>query len=350
MVDGPASRICIRVKFAASKRQHVLWAEILGCNVNERECAMNKSFSERIRLIKSRRNPDNRIAVANSRRGFTFDEAARTTDDLHEFILEAMCEVDDSYTKRTKDAGNKVKDILEKSVACEFRYQGSVMTDTHIKGASDIDLLCLGQRCANEAWGPSRERMLCLQKLDGLVYSVVSGAKSLQVKLSATSVKVDVVNGTWNTAYYPENGRMVRIYNAISQSMEKGDYPFISINSINKRSADTQGRLKRMIRFLKNLKEDADAPIKLSSFEINAICYDVDPGLYHACSYIQLVDVITRQIWNKFIANGASPQTIKSVTGEDYPFSDKPSSIVEVKKLYNDLFPIWNTLHNAKEI
>ena len=312
---------------------------------------MKKSFSERIQLIRSRRNPDNRIKVANSRYGIALDEAPRTTDDLHEFILEAMCEVDDSYTKRTKDAGNRVKGILEKVVACELRYQGSVLTDTHIKGSSDIDLLCLGHRLSyDETKGPARERVLCSQRLSGLGYNVISGAKSLQVKPTTYAVKVDVVNGTWNTSYQPEEGRIIRIYNAVSHYMEKGDYPFISINNINKRSANTQGRLKKMIRFLKNLKEDSDSPIKLSSFEINAICYDVDVDSYYKCTYVQLVDVLTRYIWGKFIENGSSPQNIKSVTGEDYPFRDNPSSIVEVRKLYNDLFPIWQTLHNAREI
>lgn len=312
---------------------------------------MKKSFRERIQLIRNRRNPAHRIALANSKPSLTLNETRSATDDLHEFILEAMCEVDASYTNKTKEAGNRVREILKRAVDCDFRYQGSVMTGTHIKGASDIDLLCLGQRSMiNEEDRPRRDRILCCQKLSGLGYYVIRGAKSLKVSVPSYSVKVDVVNGTWNTFHEPEACRIVKIYNADSQSMEKGDYPFISIERINSRSADTQGRLKRMIRFLKNLKEDADVPIKLSSFEINAICYDVDPNLYYACSYIQLVDVITRQIWNKFIANNALPQIIKSVTEEDYPFRDNPSSIGEVKKLYDDLFPIWNTLHNAKEI
>lgn len=312
---------------------------------------MNKSFSERIQLIRNRRNPENRIKVANSRHGLTLDEALKTTDDLHEFILEAMCEVDDSYTKRTKDAGNKVKGILEKSVTCDFRYQGSVMTDTHIKGASDIDLLCLGHRSLyDEAKNPARERVLCSQRLRGLGYNVVSGAKSLQVKPTTYSIKVDVVNGTWNTSYQPESCRLIRIYNAKVQSMEKGDYPFISIKNINERSADTQGRLKKMIRFLKNLKEDSNSPIKLSSFEINAICYGIDVNSYYKCNYVQLVNVLTCYIWKKFVENGSYPQDIMSVTGVDYPFRDNPSAIVEVRKLYNDLFPIWQILHNAREI
>lgn len=312
---------------------------------------MNKSFSERIQLIRNRRNPAHRIALANSRLGRTLNEARSATDDLHEFILEAMCEVDASYTNKTKEAGNRVREILEGAVNCDFRYQGSVMTGTHIKGASDIDLLCLGQRSMlNEEDRPRRDRILCCQKLSGLGYYVIRGAKSLQVRLPSYSVKVDVVNGTWNTSFTLEDYRMVRIYNADSRSMEKGDYPFVSIKRINRRSSDTQGRLKRMIRFLKNLKEDADVPIKLSSFEINAICYDIDPNLYRTCNYIQLVDVLTRQIWNKFFSDTASPQGIRSVTEEDYPFRDKPGSIVEVRKLYNDLFLIWKTLHNAKEI
>lgn len=312
---------------------------------------MNKSFSERINLIRSRRNPDNRVILANSRDAGLLKEAQTARDDLHRFIFEAMCEVDEQYTLRTKNSGEKVKGVLANAVACEFRYQGSVMTDTHIKGASDIDLLCLGQRSShNETLNPAHERWLCSQRLKNVGYNVVSNAKSLQVRPSATSIKVDVVNGTWNTSYHPEEGRLIRIYNAVSLNMEKGDYPFISISRINKRSAETQGRLKRMIRFLKNLKEDADSPIKLSSFEINAICYGIDPRSYHSHNYLQLIDVLTRHISHMFIEDGATPQTIKSVTDEDYPFRDKPNSIIEVKKLYNDLFLIWQTLHNAKEI
>ena len=105
-----------------------------------------------------------------------------------------------------------------------------------------------------------------------------------------------------------------------------------------------------MIRFLKNLKEDSDSPIKLSSFEINAICYGIDVNSYYKCNYVQLVNVLTCYIWKKFIENGSYPQDILSVTGEDYPFRDNPSAIVEVRKLYNDLFPIWQILHNAREI
>ena len=165
---------------------------------------MNKSFSERIHLIRSRRNPDNRVILANSRDVGLLKEAQTARDDLHRFIFEAMCEVDEQYTLRTKNAGEKVKRALGDAVSCEFRYQGSVMTDTHIKGASDIDLLCLGQRSEyGETAKPARERRLCSQRLKEAGYNVVDGAKSLQVKPSANSVKVDVVNGTWNTSYHP---------------------------------------------------------------------------------------------------------------------------------------------------
>ena len=51
-----------------------------------------------------------------------------------------------------------------------------------------------------------------------------------------------------------------------------------------------------MIRFIKNVKEDSGYEIDLNSFEINAICYDIEINEYKDKRFDELVGVIYRQL------------------------------------------------------
>jgi len=68
--------------------------------------------------------------------------------DVVEYVRFAMNGVDPAYTQKTKDAGENVKTHLTNGGLSDasFRYQGSVMTNTHIKGYSDIDLLTISEK------------------------------------------------------------------------------------------------------------------------------------------------------------------------------------------------------------
>lgn len=325
---------------------------------------MKRSFADKTESIIQRQNPDGvRIVLANESMGVpTFDEAPR--DELHDFIWHAMCEVPQIYTDRVIRNGELVKNTLNKVLPSrDLVYQGSVMTGTHIKGASDIDLLCLGTPSAHSTdprvgwllnmptYRPAQDRDKCVTALcNAGFYTVLQHAKSIQVYTSRTATKVDVVNGTWQTNDRHQENRKVSIYNHAKSAMEPGDYPFNSIKKINDRSSFTNGRLKRMIRFLKNLRTESDLGITVSSFELNAICYAIDPSIYVRADYIGLVDVLTRYIYHHVIITGAHPEKIPSVTGLEYPFRKNPAALMELQRLYtNELFPIWDVLHKHGE-
>jgi hypothetical protein len=63
------------------------------------------------------------------------------------YALGAMQAVGAEYTKNSIEEGDRIKEKLRTSLLGEidvdFRYQGSVPLDIHIKGVSDIDLLVL---------------------------------------------------------------------------------------------------------------------------------------------------------------------------------------------------------------
>ena len=67
--------------------------------------------------------------------------------DVVKYVKRAMCAVGEDYTKRTIEAGEAAKQHLKDSSRnISFEYQGSVMTNTHIRGASDIDLLVMCEK------------------------------------------------------------------------------------------------------------------------------------------------------------------------------------------------------------
>src|SRR3989339_1509713 len=65
--------------------------------------------------------------------------------DSVKYVIGAMQPIDPEYTKNTYIQAERVRSQLEGRLIekCEYKYQGSVTNDTHIKAKSDIDLLVL---------------------------------------------------------------------------------------------------------------------------------------------------------------------------------------------------------------
>jgi hypothetical protein len=137
--------------------------------------------------------------------------------------------------------------------------------------------------------------------------------------------------------------RGIYIYDKDNNKRLGPDFPFLSIDRINTRSLYTEGRLKKMIRFLKNVKADSELSIDLSSFDINAICYDINVNEYKDSHYLDLVRVVWLKLftlcWNETEANN-----LKSVDGTEYIFRDKPSKMASLRRLRDEVSKIYNEI------
>lgn len=104
---------------------------------------MAKNYRLLTESIKGRINPEN-FALKKS---FSDELATVSYSEVLTYIRLAMKGVEPEYTQKSKDAGERVKEHLSKKLSdVVFKYQGSVMTDTHIKGYSDIDLLTISEK------------------------------------------------------------------------------------------------------------------------------------------------------------------------------------------------------------
>lgn len=214
------------------------------------------------------------------------------------YVLATMAPIDGNYTKNTFAQGDRVKEQLDKGLTerCDFEYQGSVSTDTHIKQYSDIDLLVLlkkfswiepPQFVSNPYLGSPKDDILALR---ASAYSrlkiafpeaLVDNSGATAVAISGGSLKrdVDVVPATWfhTNAYATSNDsayRGVKVFNKALQEFVSNT-PFLHKRRIEIRDQECRGGLRKAIRLLKSIKADSEGRVELSSYNIAGIAYSI---------------------------------------------------------------------------
>lgn len=304
------------------------------------------------------------------------------------YVKMAMNEVDEKYTQVTIEAGEKVKEHLQRcQYGISYEYQGSVMTKTHIRGNSDIDLLTLTGKFNDTDYTQARNivessmyeysfnqqlrlkdfvgsfshyqgdanndlKLLRLENETILkqIYSSCDIEKTKAIRITNLNLNrdVDIVTASWHNSIdyivsQDKTYRGIQIYDKALNMRLGPDFPFLSINRINVRSSETNGRLKKMIRFLKNVRSDSDKKITLTSFEINAICYNIDINKYKDKYYLDLVGVLWLELYN-LCQDEEKANNLKSVDGTEYVFRGKQQKLEDLRLLNNEVFSIYQDL------
>lgn len=230
-----------------------------------------------------------------------------TTQPFTRYALGAMQAVEKRYTDISIETATRVGKQLQQglSMNVDFRLQGSVPLDVHIRGVSDVDLLTLagsyltytqGGALASSGWYiPSNRRpvdvLLELRREAETVLKTAypkvtvdcSGGKAIAMSGGSLARPVDVVPSHWhdNIDYQKaqqEHERGVTILNKhVPTTIE--NLPFLHIHRINEADTLTLGGLKKAIRLAKNVKNDAEddkAAMKLPSFDIAALLSHAD--------------------------------------------------------------------------
>lgn len=237
------------------------------------------------------------------------------------YALGAMQAVDKEYTEISKKTAERVQNQLRSrlgkaGILTDFRLQGSVPLDIHIKGISDVDLLLIdtsfftysphgskaqrggyhGTQTSKTSVGVlstlRREAEAALKAAYPAAQVSCDGAKAIKLSNGSLQRDVDVVPSHWfDTEDYQrtmiDDYRGVEIFDKTNyQTLENS--PFLHINRIIGRCSQSKGGLRKAIRLCKNIKADlVDEGRKfyLSSYDIAAL-------LYHAnITALQLGDI-----------------------------------------------------------
>lgn len=239
------------------------------------------------------------------------------------YALGTMQEVGADYTRISIETAQRVGNQLNGGLTAagfsvDFRLQGSVSLNVHIRGVSDVDLLNLdtgfftyqtsGVRSAlglyraptnktslGVLWSLRHEAEKILKSKFPAATVYISGGKAIAISGGSLARPVDVVPSHWHDtdAYQTsllERDRGVTILNK-KVPVTINNLPFLHIARVNERDAGTAGGLKKAIRLCKNVKNDAveeGKKIDFPSFDIAATMYHADTNALRAAQYYEL--------------------------------------------------------------
>lgn len=268
----------------------------------------NFDYSKRLDNLKKRRQEDGEL-IKKSEFG-EYEVLKESYEELKEsttikYVIGAMNPVDLKYTHNTIAEGERVKNQLSKlkdsGFNVEFRYQGSVTNNTHIKAHSDIDVLTLHsdfyslEAPQKPSFPYAGDPVKDLCELREECFSILSnafpaaevdnsGAKSIGLQGGSLRRKVDVVPSNWyNTNLYKQTGEeyhrgvMVLDYH---NKTRLTNTPFYHNKLLDDKDLYTATNYKKVVRLLKTLKADSEVKINISSYDIAALMYHMDNSTY----------------------------------------------------------------------
>ncbi|MFV8392815.1 hypothetical protein [Flavobacterium sp. LB2P6] len=358
---------------------------------------MSKSYDQLIQKINQRSNPDfytmKALFAEENGTSLLFENKKLKTAEVYIYVQKAMKGVAQEYTNNSKTAANQVEAHLKLSHGGEvhFERQGSVMTNTHIIKDNDIDLVQITNKSKgvdhsglkkaldnpivfnsielknlkkhsddfSQYEGNQLTDLKAIRKKSEEVLAStykevdVKKVNSIYVQVSSPKRDVDVVTATYykGVEYMKTNRdyrRGIQIYNKDLHKLLDVDYPFWSIKRINERSVLTNGRLKNMIRFIKNVKFDCDNIDNkgaIRSFHVNAICYNINITKYQYAHFLDLVSVINEELIRISI-DKSYRDNIKSVDGTEIIFEkDCDKKLQEIRFLQAEINQIITDLN-----
>lgn len=221
-----------------------------------------------------------------------------TQTDSVKYAIGAMQPIDPTYTRNTFAQGDRVKNQLKERLTqpCDYEYQGSTDTDTHIMARSDIDLLMIRtgwvwneppQVTANPYAGDPVADMRQLRKdaagaLNSAFYAAtLDQSRPRALKLSGGSLtrEVDVVPASWfdTNDYARTREKMYRGIKVFDN--DTGAFipntPFLHKRQIELRDQETRSGLRKAIRLMKTLRYDSEGRVRMSSYDICGIAYNI---------------------------------------------------------------------------
>ena len=282
---------------------------------------MSIDFSSALGKMRQRRLGDDAISILKSEL-----YESRGKSDATRYALGAMQEVDPDYTRISIEEGDRVKDHLDGSLSTSlsFRYQGSVPLNTHIRRSSDIDLLVIhdsffsydskGYKAANYTGGYDaitamvKLRKDCEESLKSRYYAAkvdTSGAKSITLSEGSFKRKVDVVPANWyDTCRFQEYGheyfRDIQVLDKTVPERIKNS-PFMFMHEIDMKDKRTNGGAKKVIRMLKNIKNDSTYGIELSTYDITSIVWHMPDEKLNVNQFMELSLLANTQDYLNFL-------------------------------------------------
>jgi hypothetical protein len=310
-----------------------------------------------------------RRAPQDERRIYNFSESFETQyGEATKYLIGAMSPVAPRYTQRLVEQGDRVENQLKTRLAelypaLEFRRQGSVSNNTHIKFRSDVDVLVIidkfhtleppQQPPSPYRGNPDQDlidlRQNCADELkNAFPAATVDNKGSTCVTIDGGSLvcAVDAVPSNWfNTVawsqYRQEHERGVQVYNR-DKRQRILNRPFLYNHRIHLHDAPRIGVPRCLMRLLKNIKADheksgLDDDVDFSSFDICSLVYRMPDDLVTGIHNRPLHLIYALLVWMANVLNTPSLRGSLNVVDDSRLIFDTPTKERGLRILFEDL-------------
>ncbi|UWR33032.1 hypothetical protein K3759_13930 [Sulfitobacter sp. W027] len=289
-------------------------------------------IDDRIARLKSRRQDNWNDSLRTQSYQESFEK--RTNQRATKYALGALQEVDARSTDISYEEFQKVKEALEKRMPQrgfnpEFRMQGSVPLNIHIRGVSDVDILEINGALITysptgakaNTYIPSgsvstaadevlKMRTITEDELTKQYYGAKvdkGNAKSIQLSEGGFRRKVDVVPSHWfDSVDYQEHGFEIhRGITVVDKNTRESfrNFPFLFGHKINSKGKETNDGSKMATRLLKNIKSDSEYDNALSSYDIASLMFHCPSSTIVSRSGRDLAVLSGTETWLSELAN-----------------------------------------------
>lgn len=286
-----------------------------------------------------------------------------------QYVEEAMKPLPKRSTEISYEEGDKIKCHLDeglksKKIDVTFRYQGSVTCNTHIKGASDIDLLVITEKFYTlehplaASYPYKGDPISDMQELRNACHEILSeaypvakidntGAKSIRLSGGSLRRDIDVVPANWfNSLLYDKFCqdflRGVQVFDKNTKERTV-NYPFYNQRLIEEKDKTCYRLYRPLIRLAKNLREDSEKrEVKeISSYDIQALFYNMPNDSYYVQDDVDIVSSATQYMCS-LLKNSAAFSKLY-VPDKTRKIADK-LSIVQLKAFYTEFYELTNNM------
>ncbi|MGB3431733.1 hypothetical protein [Achromobacter sp.] len=336
---------------------------------------MATDFSSRIGRVNARRNGTSLTALNKSfplgEDSSLLDSVARgyqnkTKSRSFQYALISMQEVDAKYTAISYREAERVakqldSGLLKNGNAVTVELQGSLPLNVHLRRVSDVDMLVwpwaffvydsygVAASSYTASANNAVSQIITLRSNSCIVLHSAfpaakvddSGAKCIRMSEGSLLRDIDIVPSVlYRTANYQRTGndddRGVQIYDKEKYTLVT-NFPFKVRALINEKDARTGGGCKKAIRLLKNMKEDADSTVALSSFDIMSLVYAMpDSDLVHH-SYYEGRIVASLQNWFFTLAHNEKYLQMLDVVDGSRKIVQSATEIAAVRQMAEEL-------------
>lgn len=318
--------------------------------------------------LKSRRYGD------DLNKGLLFEGFSGKIDDEVLYISEAMRPVDSKYTENTFEQCRRVQDQLKANISnkhsgIEFDFQGSVPLNTHTRRHSDVDMLVATGRFhflkppltpTNPYKGDDVNDLLELRTdivdtIRRVFYAVDidnTGGKAVTISGGSLNRKIDLVSISWlhtpaSHGLSDKTHRGIKLYDKNDQKYIE-NFPFLHMTLCEAKDITVQGKFKKLVRYIKNVRKDSDRNIKISSYDATALMYYHDnTELILASNNPAELSRITEAYLKRVIDDTTFQRTATVPNQTRLLFSDEGLKLSEVIKLYEEIRDINSRLLNS---